>query len=98
MRLPLVRRMVEQGPQLLGPIFHVLDDGQPAEAVGDVGGILFPESMVAGPQSLDRMGYGESCIRRIDQGLKFRGKCSMSLEFHGKPFFYCNYRMRETQT
>ena len=49
MRPPLVRRMVGQGPQLLGPIFHVLDDGQPAEAVGDAGGILFPESMGAGP-------------------------------------------------
>jgi len=69
----LFRRSGE-GPQLLGPIFHVLDDGQPAEAVGEVGGILLPESMVAGPQSLDRMGCGESCIRRSDQGLKFRGK------------------------
>ena len=67
-------RFFAEGPQLLGPILHVLDDGQPAEAVGDVGGILLPESMVAGPQSLDRMGCGESYIRRSDQGLKFRGK------------------------
>jgi hypothetical protein len=33
---------------------------------------LLPELMIAGPQSLDCIGCGESCIRRNDQGLKFR--------------------------
>ena len=69
-RMPRFLAEVAKALQFLGPIFHVLDDGQPAEAVGDVGGILFPESMIASPESVDRMGCGESFVRRSDQGIE----------------------------
>jgi hypothetical protein len=50
---PVGRCMVGERHELADPLVHQVGDGEPAEAVGDLGRVVLPDRVVLAPDPLD---------------------------------------------